>query len=335
MELRYGRPLFNPEIDGLKVKWFSAWHPMLDEALAVLPEMETCPHELFGEIMRNPSPTAKRMGIVTDGGGPLGVVGLRRRRGCWEPAGQGVTPMAFVPCQPGAEYRVLAATRLALRVNYWPGEVPRERWVRDVHPYAVYTMPTNRKLEEHWRTSHQWRVMRTARQRTAGMKFAVESGGTSLGQVVQLWARKWAAHPDQETLRAPDIALAGEYYQRHGAYITATLRKDGELTAGTTCFLWKGTLITQTHWTSPQYRWHGSGTRVLELLYRWAQDRGLRCIDLGGGGGYKRDVGIPQGWRTNFQIVPPLHYAVLRTGRRIRQLPVLGQCSLPGRASAR
>ena len=320
MELLGRGPSFNPELEGLKIRWFSSWHPMLDEALAVLPEMETCPHELFGAIMRNPSPTAKRMGLVTRDGEPQGVVGLRRRRGCWEPAGQGVTPRAFVPCRPGMEYPVLAATRLTLKVNYWPGEIPAGRWIRDVEPYTVYTMPTDRRLEDHWRASHQWNVIKKARRRTCGMKFSVETAGDAVDRIVERWAEKWEGDRAQETLRAPDIALAGRYYQRAGQYVAATLTLDGELAAGTTYFLRDRVLVMQTHWTSADFRWHGSGTRIVDLLYEWAQEHGIRQIDLGGGGGYKSDVGIAESFRTNFAIAPPLRYTALRMGRQVKRV---------------
>lgn len=67
MELLGRGRLVSPGVEGLKVKWFTSWHPLLDEALAVLPEMETCPHELSAALMRNPSPTAKRMALVMEG----------------------------------------------------------------------------------------------------------------------------------------------------------------------------------------------------------------------------------------------------------------------------
>jgi hypothetical protein len=312
---------FNPEIDGLRVQWLSPWHPMLDEALTVLPDMETCPHELFKALMLNQSRAAKRTGLVTRDGEPIGVVGLRRRGRSWEPVGQGVTPMSFVPCRRGMEYQALAATRLALRLNYWRGAIPEGRWIRDIAPYEVFAMPADEDMEEHWRSSHQWGVIRAAQRRTSRMRFSVDRRDNAIDGVVERWAETWKEDREQETTRAPDIVAAGHYYARRGAYVTATLSMDDEMAAGLTCFEKDGVLITQTHWTSPKYRPRGSGTRVFELLYRWAQENGLRCIDIGGGDDYKRYFGLPSGFRTNFGIVPRLHYAYLRTGRTIRRLP--------------
>ena len=51
---------------GLRVRWFDTWCSTLDDALQALPEMESCPHELFRLLMLNPSPTRKRAALITD-----------------------------------------------------------------------------------------------------------------------------------------------------------------------------------------------------------------------------------------------------------------------------
>ena len=63
---------------GLKVSWFDSWHPALDEALQVLPEDKTYPHELYRLIIQNSGSAKKKTALVTYGGSPVGS--------CWAPS---------------------------------------------------------------------------------------------------------------------------------------------------------------------------------------------------------------------------------------------------------
>ncbi|HWO93739.1 MAG TPA: hypothetical protein VNL92_03155, partial [Dehalococcoidia bacterium] len=85
----------------LRVRWFDAWHPELDKALATLPEMPTCPHELFRMLMQNPIGARKQTALVTEDGRPVAVVGLRRKHRHWEPVPQDPSPRAVAPAAPG------------------------------------------------------------------------------------------------------------------------------------------------------------------------------------------------------------------------------------------
>src|SRR5690606_24957264 len=48
----------------LRVDWFDRWHPDLDAALATLPEMPMCPHELYRDLVTNRGPVEKRAALV-------------------------------------------------------------------------------------------------------------------------------------------------------------------------------------------------------------------------------------------------------------------------------
>jgi hypothetical protein len=39
----------------LTVRWFNNWRPELDAALADLPDMPSCPHDLFRVLMQAPA----------------------------------------------------------------------------------------------------------------------------------------------------------------------------------------------------------------------------------------------------------------------------------------
>ncbi len=88
--------------NGLRVKWFDSWHPVLDEALASLPETSACPHELYRQLVQNPGSMRKRTALITERGQPAAVVGLRQRgRHSWEPVTQWIIPGAIFPAKPG------------------------------------------------------------------------------------------------------------------------------------------------------------------------------------------------------------------------------------------
>ena len=104
---------------GLQVRVFGSWEARLDAVLRVLPESETCPHDLFRLLLQNPSAVPKRIVLVSERGEPVALVGLRYRLGYWEPVTQWLVPGMVFPVRAGYLARALAAVAPILHVAWW------------------------------------------------------------------------------------------------------------------------------------------------------------------------------------------------------------------------
>jgi ribosomal protein S18 acetylase RimI-like enzyme len=110
---------------GLHVAWFDSWDHVLDNALRELPEMESCPHELFRLTMQSPSSMWKRTALVTEGDRAVAVVGLRQEGKHWVPAMQDIVPGAIAPAREGSLSRSLRALGVDVRVGDRPALLTR------------------------------------------------------------------------------------------------------------------------------------------------------------------------------------------------------------------
>ena len=292
---------------GLSLRWFDEWCAPLEEALAALPEMPACPHDLFRTLMLNPSPTRKRACLVADREGPVAIIGLRRRGPYWQPVTQWTAPGGIAPAREGLLFRALEALGTPVRIPGWHGPLPSSRLVRDVRSAAVYKIDCRADFREHWRRSGQWRFIQKAQRRTQGFDFAVDGEGAA-EWTVRGWAERWRDDPARQAVVASDLLLAAEYFQKRGRLHTFTLLDGGAPVAGDLCFLRDDELVSSVIFREPGYDWHGAGTRLTELVTEWAAGRGIAKFDLGAWEPYKAGWAPEDGIEWRFSVCPlPVH----------------------------
>jgi GNAT acetyltransferase-like protein len=287
----------------LRTTWFTGWNPVLDEALAELPEMPTCPHDLYRELSENQSSVPKRLALVTDRGQPVCVVCLRRRDHHWRLVTDGgVAPRSMAPARPDSLYPALAS----LGVDLWLSSIvekPPAAWTRSLTSHPFYRISLSTDYERYWRESGHRETLRRARsQLREGFSFEVDQPGAA-EWTIEGWKQKWGDSASSEASSASDRVVAARYFQKRGRFHSVRLLRNGEPIAGHSALVLgdNGLLILSTH-RLPEFR--SAGTRLYELLFHWAAEAGFDNIDLGTGDAYKMRWAPEAGVRWSFNIAP-------------------------------
>jgi len=297
----------------LRVRWFRGWHTTLDEALAELPEMPTCPHALFRTLAQHPTVAAKRIALVTDREGPVAVLALRRRRRHWEPVGELAVPEAVAPVRPGMLLAALVATGAYIRVPDFPGEVEAGGTIREVERFETYHVRTDSDFDALWRelrNSDRVRKARNRCERLGDLSLEVDAPGAA-SWTIAAWERKWSRPYWDIRAAAADMQVAAAYYTAHRRYHAFRLLHRGRPVAGTNWFADGDRLIAHCSYRDPAYDRFNVGVRLDELFFRWSATSRYRVVDLGGEFDYKAKWGRPARVHTNFAVIPR-HVALAR-----------------------
>jgi hypothetical protein len=321
--------------DALRVEFFDAWDRALDDALAVLREMPTCPHELYRAICRNPSLPPKKLALVSENGAPVAVASLRRRQRHWEPALYGVTHDAVMPAKEGYLYAALAALKLDIWVIA-AEELPLQRWIRSYFGSPRYAMAADADFEEYWGRSDLGRLVRAARKRTADFRFEVDGEGGA-AWTVERWAERWASDAAEETIVKSDLLLSADFLQKRDLYHSFRLMDGERPVAGHNFLVLGDSILSQTTHFDDEYRGLSVGSRLTDLIFYWARESGYRKIDLGGGHTYKLKWAPQDGELWNYNICPEHLHRVKQASKlvstAVHQAGVLGR-GLAGRIGA-
>lgn len=332
--LRIADSVASPRVSrrALRVEWFDGWHATLDEALAELPEMETCPHELLRTLATSPSQTRKRTALVTHRGSPAALVCLRRKQWHWEPVGQWVTPYSIAPVRDGYLFPALAALGVDVRLEACQERPPTWATVNGVSSTPVYKMHRTADFERYWRETGQLGAIRPAQRRAKRFQFVVDRPGAA-AWTISNWAEKWRDHPYQETIVAEDQLIAAEYYQNRGQYHTFELLDGERPTVGYTFFAHRRDILFLHTYRDPAYDRYRVGTRAMQLIFEWAAARPeLEKIDLGSHHAYKAGWAPQDGEEWSYNV-SPLPIRARRLVTRLGRRALRSARSLPGLVS--
>lgn len=308
----------------LKVRWFERWHPVLDEALQVLPELETCPHQLYRMLLGSPARTPKRVALVTEDRRPVAVAGLRRRKWFWEPVVDAVCSIRqAMPARDGYLFSSLSA----LGLDIWTGGYERrpqaDAPLRRVFPLPFYRLDCRADFEQYWRRAGNIKAVKAARARTRGYSLEVDAPGAA-AWVIRNWDQKWRDHPARETIAVDDQLLAADYYEAHGRMHTLRLLQDGEPVAGHIFQVHRRSVVFTRTYRDARHEWQGVGTRLLDLAFQWAADSGFERIDLGSGHAYKQHWAPEDGARWYANVCPMHIYLPKQSLRLVRRFASAG-----------
>ena len=313
----------------MNVRWFDAWDDELDRALEALPEMESCPHDLYRLLATTTSRAPKRFALVTESGRSVSVVALRGRHRHWQLVCDGVVPYAAAPAADGKLWAALGSLGVYLRVVEWPGSLPRARNVRFPEVMPNYAISTRIDFDEHWakKGNRDWmRKMRNRTTKLGAIEFEIDAPGAARW-TIERWDEKFAGDELGETLTTEDALAATEHLMQAGRMRSFRLLIDGRPAAGMNMFIHGSTMATTHSYSDPTFAQAGVGVHLHELMFRWAATSPYDRVDMGCGA-YKGKWADEAGIRTSFAIAPA-HLAFARTAReRLRGLLRL----MPGRA---
>jgi len=268
---------------GLETKVFDEWQPELDEALQSLPETDIFPHELFRLLMKMSGPKLKRMILVTEGGVPVALAGLKNEFGYWEPVTQWIVPGVLFPAKENYIGRVLAALGVEMKVAWWRWETPppQTRWMRNLWSKPSYAMRSSQDFDNYWRNTNAWKYLSVSRTRCRGFELGVNVPG-STEWTIKNWETKWRPKGVAEKPDLPDRLLVAQYLEKRGLYYTLSLLDRDKITCAVGCLIHSNDLVVQYMYRGPGYRAQGTPPRLFELTCYWAKEMGLKKIDIGG-----------------------------------------------------
>ncbi|HEX7081826.1 MAG TPA: GNAT family N-acetyltransferase [Gammaproteobacteria bacterium] len=289
----------------LRIDWFDRWHPDLDAALATLPEMPMCPHELYRDLVTNRGPVEKRAALVTSGGDPVAVVGVRRDGQRWTPVTTWIVPGSLFPVRDGMLVPVLTAFDVPLFVVWWrQSEAPPEsdRFTR-LEGVETRRLSVQGNYEAFWKETRLWRRIADARRKCQSLTVAVNVPGAAEWTLMN-WGRKWAPEGFDEVPDMRDRLVVARYWEPRGRHFALSLL-DGDKPAGAAVMFVHGDhVIGLAYHREPAYEKYSIGTRLIDAVHQWAASEGYEAVDVGGGDRYKEQWAPVGGMRWQFVVAP-------------------------------
>lgn len=289
----------------LRVDWFDRWHGDLDAALAMLPEMPMCPHELYRDLVTNPGPVEKRTALVTSGSEPVAIVGVRCDGQRWTPVTTWIVPGSLFPVREGMLVPALTALDVPLFVSWWrQSSAPPEndRFTR-LECVETRRLSVQGDYEAFWKESSLWRKVAAARRKCSSLSVAVNEPGAAEWTLVN-WGRKWAPEGFDEVPDVRDRLVVARYWEQRGRHFAISLL-DGDKPAGAAVvFVHDDHVIGLAYYRDPEYEKLSIGTRLLDAVHQWAASAGYAAVDMGGGDRYKERWAPVDGRRWQFVVAP-------------------------------
>lgn len=220
---------------------------------------------------------------------------------------------AIMPAKDGYLYRALSALGLDVWVNACESEPPA-RWVRSIQSFPRYAMRCDADYEQYWRETGIWSSVKPARRRTRDFTFEVDAPGAA-EWTIRGWGERWEDDDARETVVLDDLLLSASYYQARGGYHTFRLLDGDRPVAGHNFFVHGRSIVLQTTYFDAEYRRIGAGSRLYDLVFAWAAERGYEKVDIGGGHEYKSDWAPQDGVLWTFNVCPDRVYRVKQATR--------------------
>lgn len=270
------------------VSWFRDWSDVLDEAIELLPDAETCPRDLHRELLAANCAAGGAAVMVERDQHPIAVIGLRPAGALrWEVQTNWMTPGFVCAAEHDDILPALAAVRRDLVVAWWrmPATFAHSS-VRHVRTTPVHQIRTADR-QAYWSRRMRQRIA-SARRKCASLDLSVNQPGDA-AWVIESWAQKWGidqGQPASATAVEDRIRIA-EHLEPIGRHVTLVLR-DGETPiAGATSYVHDGTLVAGTLYRDDSIESLPTGVRMIDAVFEYAAQQHIETIDLGGGHDYK------------------------------------------------
>lgn len=304
-------------VPGLSVRWHASWGPPLDEALAQLPPMANCSHELFRGIAANPSTSPKRHAVVLRGSSPAAVISLRRRQNFWELVTESCVPLCMFPVAPSENPGdIIRALGVEIRLGGVEADpMPLGPWL--VTPYVTYQADLRGDFEKHWRSAGRMTQVRKVRKQTEKYAIRVDHPGDVEWHVATS-RQMWQTDPQQLYLAADDQMHAWPQLREMGRLHSVVLVEGTDPVASNIMYVDGKRLLGLTLARDKSRVADYIGSRLFDVSFHWGAEAGYDEYDLGGWLDYKR-WWAPAG-KTKYQVVfrPKLFVAASAVATSLR-----------------
>ena len=304
----------------MNVNWFTAYSGQIDEALAYLPESEMFSRALNRRLLSMPRREALKIALVSEHGVPVAVMGLVKRNAVsLEPMTNWLVPGSVFTVAPGRRVDAAAALNRELGIAWWRMEeaLPAGPLIHALETVPVHVMADLAGREEFWRSTGLLGYLKRARDRTRHLE--VKIGVPEVAdQIITGWRRRWAGGDGNDDL-ARSRKLIAEELEPLGKHVTMGLFDHGTLVAGQVNFIHRNALVAGLSYLSPEYRRLAAGVRLIDEFFNYAQERGLKEADIGGGARYKAKWAPPGGTRAFFIVANPRLRAASQLARSVKR----------------
>lgn len=291
---------------GYKLFCFNSWDPVLDDALAELPEAAVCPHDLYRELLRLPGERGERLLLVEEKGVPLALAGLRGRRGPpYELVTQWLVPGFLFPVRDQAFWPVIEALGIRLHLALWrtPFTPPEADWARHVKATPTYGVDCKADFEAFWRQSSHFKSIRKARNRCKDFDFRVNAPGMRQW-TIRNWGHTWGPGHGRSIEDVPARLLLSEHLERDGDFYTLSLHDGDRPIAGATLIIHDGDAVAYVNHREGVYDRHGAMVCLIDHCFAWAREKGFKHLDIGGTNAYKRHWAPELGHKYELTVNP-------------------------------
>jgi len=298
-------------LTGLSIAEFSEWSRVLDDALAQLPELSSCTHDVYRTLAVPRGDVRKKFVLVTRGDTPAAVVALRSGRDCWEPVTTWIVPGIPFPHAGVAVRDILHAIALPLTVAWWrcSAPPPASRRIVAGPPEPTYRLPAAFDAEAHWRASSLWADIEKARRRCAAFRVVTDEPGAN-AWVIRNWGRAWNVAPPH----VEDTLAAAELRTTLGTYHNLTVYDGDRRIAGATHLTDGGDLVGQAMYRDADYERASLGTFVIDRVFAWCVAQRFSGLDFGGSAAYKERWAPAGGQKYTVNVMPLSERVARRAG---------------------
>ena len=271
----------------LRVEWLDH-RKTIEDALRALPRSADWPG-LF-DVLVDANGGEKRVALVSDRDGPVGLVLLRPGEGdTWELATNWLVPGFLFPVLPNRTYEVLRALQTTVRVGWWrfPETPPAIAETRNFLQRPRHEITCGPAFDEHWRQSGNYAMLRQAQKRCKDFDLRLNPAGGA-EWTIRKWEETWRRDAEHVLTSLADRLLAAPVLERAGRQNAHVLYDGDKPVAGATHLVHGDTVVASVLYRDPAYNRQGVGTYVIEAMFRWAAQAGYRLVDIGGGHAYKK-----------------------------------------------
>ncbi len=300
--------------ESYNVRWFKHWHPALDEALNVLPQTSSYPHDLLRHVIQTPGTVEKQTALITRRGVPVAIAGLRRlSRLVWEPVNRWLLPGPVFTAKEETPISALDSLSLEIPIAWWrmADPPPSSPSIRALETLPTYIMLNTDNHEEFWRETDYLKTIKNTRNRCKNFTFEIDRPGVA-DWVIQNWSTKWRTEPGADPSLVDRQAIAA-FLEPRGLHHTIALFDNGKLIGGSTNLVDRGCLVAGVLYFEPEYRRYNAGIRLIDLAFALSLERGLTAFDLGGRSEYKKKWAPERGTRSSFVYSPSVVYRTRQT----------------------
>lgn len=303
----------------LRSTWLDRWSPAIESAVQLLPEAELCPRDLHLSLLERNLAAGGRVALVEHAGEPAAVIGLEREgRLRWRTSTSWLVPHFVCAAADDMVLPAIGSLDAEIAVGWWGMPVePSHPTIRETHVKPTSRLAVSER-ESFWRSNKMWHTIVRARNRCASLQLRIDEPSDA-EWVVRSWAEKWSTPENPRPRRTAEAQI--EIARRltpAGRYVTLVLHDDGRPLVGATSFIDGEICIAGVLFRDESVGNLPTGVRIIDESFQYAEQAGIRELNLGGGYSYKSKWAPTVGADLDIVLAPTMRHLAYKLTRALR-----------------